>query len=230
MCGRFTSTTPIDDIVEHFGVEEVRADDLGPRYNVAPTDPVYAVVEVDGRRRLGVMRWGLVPSWADDPRIGSRMINARAETLDTKAAFRPLLARRRCLVPADGFYEWRRPVGGGRKQPVHVRPRGGGLLALAGLWDVRRGEGGADRLVSCTIITTEASPELAELHDRMPVVLDPGVWDAWLDPGHDEPEALGGLLRPSEGFELVEVTTAVNDVRNDGPELLAPAEAQGAES
>lgn len=230
MCGRFTSTTPIDDIVEHFGVGEVRADDLGARYNVAPTDAVYAVVEVDGQRRLGVMRWGLVPSWADDPRVGSRMINARAETLDAKPAFRRLLARRRCIVPADGFYEWRPAVGGGRRQPVHVRPRGGGLLALAGLWDAWRGEGGADRLVTCTIITTAASAELAGLHDRMPAVLEPRAWGAWLDPGLDDSEELGGLLRPSGGFEQVAVSTAVNDVRNDGPELLQPAGAAGTDS
>jgi putative SOS response-associated peptidase YedK len=229
VCGRFTSRTPIDDVVAHFGVDEVVADDLGARYNVAPTDPVYAVVEASGARRLGTMRWGLIPTWADDPRVGSRMINARAETLATKPAFRRLLARRRCLVPADGFYEWRPAPPGGKKQPVHLRPRGGGLLAFAGLWDSWRSPEG-ERVVSCAIVTTPASEEVAPLHDRMPAVLDPGVWDVWLDPGLDDPEQLSTLLVPSSGLELVEVSTAVNDVRNDGPELLATSGAGGAAS
>jgi putative SOS response-associated peptidase YedK len=178
------------------------------------------------------MRWGLVPAWADDPKVGSRMINARAETLATKPAFKRLLTRRRCLVPADGFYEWRPGVAGGKKQPVHVRPRHGGPIAFAGLWDSWRpkGAGGDERLISCTIVTTDASDELRDLHDRMPVVLPPESWDAWLDPGHDDVEALRSLLRPSEGFDLVPVSTAVNDVRNDGPDLLAPAVSQGPDS
>jgi putative SOS response-associated peptidase YedK len=230
VCGRFTSRTPIDDVVDHFAIDDVRTDDLGERYNVAPTDLVYAVAEVDDRRCLGAMRWGLVPSWADDPGIGSRMINARAETLATKPAFRRLLGRRRCLVPADGFYEWRPALPGGRKRPVHVRPRAGGLIAFAALWDTWRGHGDDHRLVTCTIVTTRASDELADLHDRMPAVLAPHAWDAWLDPGHDDPDALQALLVPADGFEQVPVSTLVNSVRNDGPELLEPPEADAADS
>lgn len=227
VCGRFTSRTPIDDIVGHFDVDDVAAPDLGARYNVAPTDEVYAVAEVEGRRRLGSLRWGLVPWWADDPKIGSRMINARAETVATKPAFRKLLRSRRCLIPADGFYEWRKPVGDQPKQAFHIRPAGGGLVAFAGLWDSWRpklddGSRGDDRLTTCTIITTTAEEPVGVVHDRMPVVLDPEVWDAWLDPDLDDEELLRSFLRPMAGLELVPVSDAVNNVRNDGPELLDP--------
>jgi putative SOS response-associated peptidase YedK len=227
VCGRFTSRTPLDDIVAAFDVDEVAAPDLGARYNVAPTDEVYAVAEVDGVRRLGSLRWGLVPWWADDPKIGSRMINARAETVATKPAFRKLLRQRRCLIPADGFYEWRKASGDRPKQAFHIRPADGGLLAFAGLWDTWRPKGGSgerERLTTCTIITTTAEEPVGVVHDRMPVVLDPESWGLWLDTDVDDDELLTSLLRPAHDLELVPVGDAVNNVRNDGPHLLQPVD------
>jgi putative SOS response-associated peptidase YedK len=232
VCGRFTSRTPIDDVVAAFEVDDVVAPDLGSRWNVAPTDEVYAVAEVDGRRRLGALRWGLVPWWADDPRIGSRMINARCETLATKPAFRRLLARRRCLVPADGFYEWRKASGGRPKQAFHLRHPEGRLLAFAGLWDRWRPEGSDDdALVTCTIVTAPAPSHLAGIHHRSPVVLEPGAWSAWLDTDLDDAGSAQALLVPSGELVPVPVSDAVNDVRNDGPHLVEPvAEAECLES
>ena len=224
VCGRYTSQSSPADLADLLGVDVVVADDLGPRYNVAPTQDVYAVAEHDGERRLGLLRWGLVPPWADDPSIGSRMINARAETVATATAFRKAFAGRRCLVPADGFYEWRAIPGAPRKQPYLIRRRDGRPLVFAGLWERwRPREAGRDvaPLVSCTIITTEANEAVRRLHDRMPVVLDEDAWGAWLDAGTD-PERLEGLLvpAPDDVLELVPVGPLVSDVRNDGPELV----------
>ena len=234
MCGRFTSRTPATDLAEYFGVDEVVATDLGARFNVAPTDDVYAVAEShDGTtRRLGTFRWGLIPFWAKDEKVGARMINARVESLVDKPAFRRPFERRRCIIPADGFYEWER-VSASRKQPWYIRRLDGKPLAFAGLWDSWRPPGGDDaageepaRLRSCVIITGEPNERVARLHDRMPVVLPPEAWDAWLDPANHDVASLQGLLvpAPAELFELVAVSTAVNDVRNDGPELIEPAE------
>lgn len=235
MCGRFTSRTEPADIAAHFDVDEVVVDDLGSRYNVAPTDPVYAVAgSLDGTRRLGGFRWGLVPFWADDLRIGARMVNARAETLLAKPAFRRPLARRRCIVPADGFYEWEATPGSKRKQPWHIGRADGDLLAFAGLWDSWRPVMDSDdgRVVSCAIVTTTANERIGRLHDRMPVVLPPSAWDRWLDPHDEDVDALVSLLvpAPAELFELVPVSTRVNDVRNDGPDLLDPVEVDAPDS
>lgn len=230
MCGRYTSTTPPADLAAYFHVDETVIDEpLGERYNVAPTDPVYGVAaSKDGSvRRLGTFRWGLVPFWAKDLSVGARLINARAETVLDKPAFRRPLERRRCIIPADGFYEWEAVGGSKKKQPWYIRRRDGDVLAFAGLWDVwHPGEGPDGRVVSCTIITTDANDAVRPLHDRMPVVLPPHEWDPWLDPHFDEMGALRSLLvpAPSELFELVRVSTAVNDVRNDGPQLLDPPE------
>jgi putative SOS response-associated peptidase YedK len=210
-------------------VDEVVAPDLGERFNVAPTDEVYAVAESTTGRRLGTFRWGLVPFWAKDLKVGAKMINARAESLLDKPAFKRSFERRRCIVPADGFYEWQARADRKQKQPWHIRRRDGDLLAFAGLWDSWRPTRGSDegRIVSCTIITTEANDLIAPVHDRMPVVLPPEAWRRWLDPTFDDVASLVTLLRPAPDdlLELVPVGTAVNDVRNDGPHLVERVEA-----
>ena len=230
MCGRYTSTSSPADLAAYFDVDEVVADDLGDRYNVAPTDEVYAVAQSSsGPTRLGTFRWGLVPFWAKDPSVGSRMINARAETLIEKPAFRRPLERFRCIIPADGFYEWEAIEGRKKKQPWYIHRTDGDVLSFAGLWSSWRPTKGSDegRLVSCTIITTEANDAVRPVHDRMPVVLPPDAWADWLDPANDDVDALHSLLVPAppELFELVRVNDAVSNVRNDGPHLHDPVEA-----
>ena len=227
MCGRYTSRTPIDDIAGYFDVDEVVADHLGERFNVAPTDEVYAVAQSSsGARRLGTFRWGLIPFWSKDDKGGARMINARSETLLDKPAFRRPLEKRRCIIPADGFYEWEKVEGSTTKQPWFIHRRDGDVLAFAGLWDAWRPQKDSDdgRVVSCTIITTEANDAVRRLHDRMPVVLPPDAWAEWLDPANGDLAELSGLLVPAppELFELRPVNAAVNNVRNDGPHLLDP--------
>jgi len=231
VCGRFSSKTPTSELAEYFGVDEVVAPDLGPRYNVAPTDEAYAVAEsADGTRRLGTFRWGLIPFWSKDDRGGAKMINARAEGVADKPAFKRAFERKRCIVPADGFYEWER-TGGTRKQPWYITRADGKPLAFAGLWDSWRPEKDSDagKVRSCTIITGAPNDKVAPLHDRMPVMLPPEVWDAWLDPGNDDVEGLQALLVPvpSEELELVAVRTLVNTVTNDGPELIEPLDDAG---
>lgn len=208
--------------------------DLSPRYNIAPTQAVATVVATSDpttpqgsgeafRRAIRMMRWGLIPSWADDPAIGSRMINARAETLSTKPSFRSAFKRRRCLILADGFYEWKKLDCG--KQPYHIRVRGGEPFAFAGLWERWSGaEGGP--IDSCTIITTEPNELLATVHDRMPVILDRGDYDRWLDVSGDEPAHAAALLRsfPAERMEAYPVSTLVNSPANDNPKCIERAE------
>jgi putative SOS response-associated peptidase YedK len=184
-------------------------------------------------RQLRVLRWGLVPSWAKDPSIGSKLINARAETLAVKASFRRAFARRRCLLPADGYYEWQTvPVSGGRarKQPFFMCPRDGGMLAMAGLYELWRALAApADQpgpwLWTVTIITTQATDEFGHLHDRMPMIVERGSWAHWLDPARTSPGALDGLMVPaaSAGLDMRPVSPAVNNVRNNGPGLIEPA-------
>jgi putative SOS response-associated peptidase YedK len=221
VCGRFISITTGADLADAFAADVVAAEQP-PRYNVAPTDEVWAVAESDGRRRVGRVRWGLVPPWAESPRVGARMINARAETLLDKDVFRRPLERRRCLVPADGFYEWTSKPGGG-KQAWHLRPRHGGVLAFAGLWESWRPRGDGERVVSATIVTTQANATVAPVHDRMPVCLPAGAWDEWLDPANDDLLELTSLLvaAPEDLLELRPVGPLVGNVNNDGPELLA---------
>lgn len=229
MCGRFSLYEPTPDLLEWFGVDEVTAEEIGPRWNVAPTQPVLAVATSrDGTtRRLGALRWGLVPFWAKDPSIGNRLINARAETLTTSRAFRSAFERRRCLIPASGFYEWeRREVPGQRRprrQPFYLRAIDGEPLAMAGLWEVwHDAEGGSLR--TCTVITTASNATVAPVHDRMPLLLLPSAWDRWLAP---EPLTAGerdSLLvpAPDELLELYPVADLVNDPRHDGPALVEP--------
>jgi putative SOS response-associated peptidase YedK len=230
MCGRFVSASPPDEIARYFDASAPEAL-LEPSYNVAPTNDVYAVLSDGGVRRVDAFHWGLVPAWAKDPKVGSRMINARAETLATRNAYKPALRRRRCLVPADGFFEWRKLPGGKRKQPYFIHRPDGEPFAFAGLWEVWRGPKGADGertgepLRSCTIVTTTPNEVMAEVHDRMPVILPPSAWEAWLDPGNDDLEALGRLLVPAPAHltALRPVSTRVNSVRNKGADLVAAA-------
>ena len=168
MCGRYASSRPVDDLLVHFDVEEPPEELLPPSWNVAPTDPVYVVLQREDRRRLRAVRWGLVPSWAKDPKVGARFINARQETLADKPAFRSAYARRRCLVPADGYYEWQQQHG--RKQPWFLFDRGGDPLAMAGLYEVWRAPDGG-RLWTCTVVTTSAADEHGDIHDRTPLLV-----------------------------------------------------------
>jgi putative SOS response-associated peptidase YedK len=224
MCGRFVSMSDPDGIVRFFTVDDRQADDLPPSWNVAPTDTVYSVVEHDDARVLVAFRWGLVPSWAKDLRIGSRMINARVESAVDKPAFRTALSRRRCLVPADGFYEW--TTGADGKQPHFIHHLGGTPLAFAGLWETWRdpGDPGADPVRTCTILTTEAAGPMRELHDRMPVMVDPSAWDGWLDRDLTDARTALDVLEPLDPDLLTHhpVSPEANSVRNNGPELIRP--------
>jgi putative SOS response-associated peptidase YedK len=267
MCGRYASARRRIELLEEFRIERDRVSEpLQPDYNVAPTKRVYAVVTRDAQpsedaqdaaeptpdatpgeaaasgvaRELRVVRWGLVPFWAKDPKIGSRMINARAETVASKPAFRHAFKRNRCLLPADGYYEWQRPDGssqdepggkgggsGGIKQPYFITRGDGGPLAFAGLYELWRDAALPDDherawLWTATIITTSAPDELGRIHDRMPMVIEPDRWADWLDPAANDPADLAALLAPAASSGLISypVSTAVNSVRNNGPELL----------
>ena len=221
MCGRFTLQSPADLLKDLFLLAEVP--EMRPRYNVAPGQDV-AVVVADaetGDRRLQLFRWGLVPFFAKDPAIGNRMINARAETLAEKPSFRAAYKRRRCLVPADGFYEWRTDARG--KTPCHITLKDRPLFAFAGLWESWKMPTG-DRLRSFTIITTSANEKIAEVHDRMPVILDPEAHASWLDPKVLETAGIAPLLvpYPADRVTYREVSRRVNDARCDEASILDP--------
>ena len=190
-----------------------------PRYNVAPTTVCPVLMRREGRRILACLRWGLVPAWADDPAIGSRMINARAETAPSKPAFRGAFRRRRCLVPALGFYEWKR---GTPKRPFWIHAADGSLLTFAGLWEEWRPKEGAP-VRTFTVLTADAGPALRPIHDRVPVVVPPEARDAWMD-AETPADTLAALLHhaPDDALAADEVSTLVNSPRNDGPELLEP--------
>jgi putative SOS response-associated peptidase YedK len=226
MCGRFTQQRPTAELAEIFDAEPL-VDSTEPRFNVAPTDGVLAVVRPpDDRRLLTSLRWGLIPPWAEDARAGSRMINARSETIFTSPAYRASVRMRRCLIPADAFYEWRRVPDGSTpaKQPYLIHRIDGAPLALAGIWSPWKQPETGEWLRSCAILTTKPNPLMARLHDRMPVILPRSAWDRWLDPGLEDVAELRGLLdpSPSEELEAYPVSTLVNSVRNDSPELTAP--------
>lgn len=227
MCGRFAQPRSSDELARIFHARSA-ADVPGDRFNVAPTDEVAAVVEHHGERTVDSFRWGLVPFFARTSRDAARLINARSETVESSPAFRSAFARRRCIVPADAFYEWRRrrdPATGRtlRSEPFAVHRTDGAPLALAGLWSSWRDPDTAARLYTCSILTTDPNELVARLHDRMPVVLDASDWDAWLDAATPR-ERLRPLLRPApaETMAAYAVSPAVNNVRNEGPELLAP--------
>ncbi|MFW6598527.1 SOS response-associated peptidase [Propionibacteriaceae bacterium Y2011] len=234
MCGRYASSADPDLLTEEFEIDEIDDDLPGASFNVAPTDPVPAVLERvrdEGVvRRLRALRWGLVPSWAKDTSIGSRMINARLESVAEKPSYRKAFAARRCLLPADGYYEWYdtgrtgakgKPV----KQPYFIHRADDGLLAMAGLyefWKDPKLDGDEAWWLSCTVITTEATDAAGRIHDRMPMVIDRSQWDAWLDPARTDADDALELLQVTEPAMLAAypVSTQVNSVRNNGPELL----------
>jgi putative SOS response-associated peptidase YedK len=222
MCGRFTLTDPDPRLLRiRFKVDEsVEVPELERRYNIAPTDPVFAVRERDRSRDLGLLRWGLVPYWAGGNWKGPPMINARDDRLDEVPVFEEAFAERRCLIPADGFYEWRKTDAG--KQPVRLSRPDGSLFAFAGLWASSKRDDGT-KLFSCTIVTCDPNDVVQPIHDRMPVILPEEGEELWLSPDAD-PDQLRALLNPDTAGELAvrEVSEAVNDVREDGPHLLEP--------
>jgi putative SOS response-associated peptidase YedK len=221
MCGRYTLTSSGPEIQGAFDLFELPPD-YRPSYNVAPTQNVLSIISAEGRSRAGWLRWGLIPFWAKDPAIGSRMINARAETVHEKPAFRAAFERRRCLVLADGFYEWRKTAGGKVPTWLHFPDRR--LIAFAGLWERWTPPDGGAPVHSTTIVTTEANPFVRPVHDRMPVILSGEAARVWLDPEADPP-ALQAVLRPYQGDDLTahEVSTLVNAPRNNSPECIVPA-------
>jgi len=242
MCGRYASSRSPEELVEEFDVAETMIEAaLEPDYNVAPTKEVYAVVErppsreseEQPRRQLRVLRWGLVPSWAKDPSIGNRMINARMETVAEKPAYRKAFAARRCLLPADGYFEWYATSEKGRngkpvKQPFFIRPRDGGSLAMAGLYEIWRDPDRAEDdparfRWTCTVITTDAEDSLGRIHDRMPLMVERERWHDWLDPRAPQDRLLD-LLTPAEPgrLEAYAVSRAVSNVRNNDPSLVEP--------
>jgi putative SOS response-associated peptidase YedK len=220
MCGRFTLRSPAVVLADHFDV--AIEGELAPRYNIAPTQLVSAVRKgsTDDARRFVALRWGLVPHWAKDVSVGNRMINARAETVAQKPAFRTAFRRRRCLIPADGYFEWQKR--GKTKQPYYFRMQDDSPLAFAGLWESWRGEADQQAVESCTIITTEANALTRPIHDRMPVILEPACYDVWLDAAVDNIEALLPLLRPlpADAMTADPVSTHVNSPRNDDPRCI----------
>ena len=220
MCGRFVLMTPGRDLAERFGLEE--ALDLEPRYNIAPTQVVVIIrLNRDTLQRCSAqVKWGLIPFWAKDASIGNRLINARSESASEKPAFRAAFKARRCLVPADGFYEWKKQEGK-QKQPYLVRSADGSPFAFAGLWDGWTGPDG-DTLESCTILTTDANDLTRPIHDRMPVILKPEYYDLWLDPAVKDPALLKPLLRPYPSEEMVTqpVSPKVNRATYDAPDCV----------
>ena len=225
MCGRYASSRRPGDLVSYFEIDEAPTEMLAPSFNVAPTDPVYIVLsrQRDGgppRRELQVARWGLVPSWAKDGKAAARHINARAESVATTPAYRSAYRRRRCLVPADGYYEWQQQ--GGNKQPYYLSALGGAPLAMAGLYELwRPADGTGAALWTCTVLTTSAPDEHAVIHDRTPLLVAREAWATWLDAASDQPDAL--LISGVPGvLSAWPVDKAVGNVRNNAPELVHP--------
>ena len=218
MCGRYAVTTAPEAMRALFRYLE--QPNFPPRYNVAPTQPVAIVRMVEGRREFALVRWGLIPAWVKDPRGFSLLINARGESVLDKPAFRNAMKRRRCLFPADGFYEWKRE--GDRKQPYFVRLKSGQPMAFAGLWETWSGPNG-EELETAAIVTTAASRSIAHIHDRMPVIVAPEAFDFWLDPNVDARTAAAVIApAPDAALEAYEVSSAVNRTANDSPDLLEP--------
>lgn len=220
MCGRFTLNKTAAEVARHFGL--AAAPTLSPRFNIAPSQPV-AVVRAGGRaaRECALLRWGLVPSWSRDPKMGARLINARSETAADKPAFRAAMRRRRCLVPADGFYEWQ--ATDGAKQPYFVHLQGHALFAIAGLWEHWQDSDGSE-LETCTLLTTAPNALMAPIHNRMPVIVAPEHYELWLDPQVQRTEPLQPVLEPfrPEAMAAYPVSTRVNSPRNDDEECIAP--------
>ncbi len=225
MCGRYVLTATPEELQALFGYLD--ADSFPPRYNIAPTQPIAIVRHVRGGRRFALVRWGLVPGWVKDPRDFSLLINARAEGIAGKPAFKGAMQYRRCLVPASGFYEWRRGPDR-RRLPFLIRPVGGGVIAFAGLWETWMGADGSEIDSGC-IITTAANPTVASIHDRMPVIVPPSAYDRWLDSRAFSPAAVLDLLGPAPPglLEAVAVSPRVNTAANDDPGLIEPVTVAG---
>jgi len=221
MCGRYNLITDAQAFIDAFQV--INHLDWQPRYNIAPSQKVPAIRQEEDGRKAVLLRWGLIPYWAKDEKFGYRTINARAETVDTKPAFRTAFKRRRCLIPATGFYEWRQMQG--YKQPYNIRVKNQELFAFAGLWEHWQSPEGKT-VESCTIIVTDANEEVKPIHDRMPVILEPDGYGVWLDPDSYYPAELKNLLRPcaAEKLELWPVSTRVGSPANDDPSLIKELE------
>ena len=218
MCGRMTRELTAKELIDIFGLlKSVEAD---PRYNIAPTQETVVIRQTEEGRIGESRRWGLIPSWAKDASIAAKTINARAETLSEKPSFRSAFRKCRLLVPATGYYEWQ--AQGRAKQPFYIHPTEGGVWAFAGLGEAWQGPEGAVR--TFTVITVEANPTMAELHPRMPAILPPERWDAWLDPVNEDVGVLQGLLTPysADSMDAYPVGALVGNVRNDGPDLIKP--------
>ena len=227
MCGRYTVTATPEVLRALFRYEE--QPNFPPRFNIAPTQPIAVVRLMDGKRQFALMRWGLLPSWVKDPKSFTLLINARGESVTEKPAFRAAMKRRRCLIPADGFYEWKALPG--RKQPFYIRAKDGGPFAFAGLWETWTGPNG-EELDSAAIVTTRANKTLSPIHDRMPVVIPPEAFDLWLNCTEGDVTTAEALIQPAQEdlFEAREVSTAVNRTANDAPNLIAPVTAAQADS
>jgi putative SOS response-associated peptidase YedK len=221
MCGRFTLTIDPDHLQEAFPWADI-PDDIAPRYNIAPSQPV-AVIPNTGDNKLSMYKWGLIPSWAKDLAIGDRMINARAETLAEKPSFRNAYRRRRCLILADGFYEWKQIPGAKSKQPVYIRLETGRPFAFAGLWEIWNSPDGSE-IRSCTIITTQPNSLMEPIHNRMPVILPPDGYRQWLATEDRQPAQLNDLLIPYPPDEMIAfpVSRMVNTPQSDTPDLIQP--------
>jgi putative SOS response-associated peptidase YedK len=219
MCGRYAITTAPEAMRQLFQYRETP--DFPPRYNVAPTQPIPVVRLWEGERQFVLMRWGLIPAFVKDPKTISLLFNARGETLNERPAFKNAMKRRRCLIPADGFYEWKRDGNG--KRPYFVRRKGGGMLAFAGLWETWIGPNG-EELDTATIVTTDAGESIKTIHHRMPVILEPDAWEMWLDTARVDERMAAALIGPARDdlFEVYEVSSAVNRAVHDAPELIQP--------
>ena len=219
MCGRYTLRTPVETLVERFEINEYPSS-ITPSYNIAPSQGVAAVIAENGKRKLEMLHWGLIPSWAKDPEVGNKMINARAETVAEKPSYRKAFKERRCLILADGFYEWQKTDSG--KQPFYIRMEDESPFAFAGLWESWQN---GREIRSCTIITTSPNEVAAQVHNRMPVILHPEDYEIWLDPDFDEREPLTTLLKPfpAEAMEAYPVSRKVNRPANNDPEVIEPA-------
>ena len=225
MCGRFAFYSPHEAVTRLFGLPA--APEVEPRWNIAPTQFVATVRETGGPRELAMLYWGLVPAWAKEKSIGARMINARSETLTEKPSFRNAFRRRRCLILADGYYEWQRS--GAVKQPYFISFADGQPFGMAGLWERWRDPATGEPLESCCIVTTAPSPTVAHVHDRMPMIVPPGDYAEWLDPRNEDTARLARLLAPSAlpGLGARPVSRRVNDARNQGAGLIEPVGTDG---
>ena len=222
MCGRFILKTPFSELVRLYNL--TNSVNLAPRYNVAPTQDVAVVRPGENGRSLAMIRWGLVPWWAKDLKIGASMINAKAETIEQKPAFRDAFHARRCILPADGFYEWKK-LHAKRRQPYAIVPRDGGLFSFAGLWERWRNRESGETVQSCTIVTTVPNELCAPIHNRMPAILPPDAWERWLGEARASNEELLALLGPypADAMRAFAIGPRVGNVNNEGPELIEPA-------